>query len=162
MQSDYEKLMNYAFRLLAKKRYTSSEINKKLTQFLKRHDLEDVALVDSALKRLVELKYLDDEQFAIDYISDRLRFKPRGKFLLKRELKLKGINEDLIDETISHGEIDELELAMAAFEKKQRQWESLEPRKLKEKAFRFLSSRGFKPDTIYKVLNTWYGRLSLE
>lgn len=162
MQSDYEKLMNYAFRLLASKRYTSFEISKKLTQFLERHELEDEDLIESALKRLIELKYIDDAKYAADYVNDRVKLKPKGEFLIKRELKLKGIDEELIDKTIESKEIDESELASIAFEKKLRQWEKLDTVKIRQKAFSFLSSRGFRPDTIYKVINTWYGQRSLE
>lgn len=180
MHSDYEKLINHALRLIAKKRYTVIEIKQRLGRFLQRQGLESCELegredgscegggcegggcelIESVINRLLELKYLDDKQYSIDYCSDRIKFKPRGKFLLKRELKLKGIDEELIEEAINTAEIDEFEIAKAAFDRKLGQWAKYDKNKVKEKAFRFLASRGFNPDTIYKVVNTCYDRSS--
>ena len=98
--TDYEKLIQYALRILAKKRYTAFEIKKKLELFEAKqekleqekngNDTQKEATIKAVLERLFELRYLDDSGYAEDYISDRQKFKPRGKFLLARELKNKG------------------------------------------------------------------------
>lgn len=154
--NDYEKLLQYSLRILTKKRYTHHEIKKKLEQFSKRREIAGAGLVDQVLDRLFELKYLNDENYARDYISDRIRFKPRGKFLLKRELKLKGVDDDIVKNSLDENEIDENALAWMALRKKQRLWSDLSEQKRREKAYRFLSSLGFAQDAIYKAINGCY------
>lgn len=160
MGSEYEKLLAYSFRLLAKKRYTTSEISQKMSRFLSKKAIADENLVFKVLKRLDELNYLDDAQYAKDYCSGRANLRPSGKALIKRELKMKGISSEIIDEVLDGAGFDEFELAKEAFLRKSRQWRNVDPKKLREKAFRFLASRGFSPDTIYKVVNTQYDDLT--
>lgn len=163
MPPEYEKLMTYSLRLLSKKRYTVFELERKLERFLEKRKKIDCSekqdfsgAKEEVLQRLKELKYLDDEQYAADYCNERARLRPSGLFLLKRELKIKGVPDEITEGVVDSLEIDEFELAKDAFERKSRQWKNIDPRKMREKAFRFLSSRGFSPDTIYKVVNACY------
>lgn len=158
----YEKLLQYALRIIAMKRYTCFEMRGKLERFLKRFlkkvevDFQNDALIVDVLARLEELKYLDDEQYARDYIATRLKLRPRGQFLLCRELKLKGINSKVAAEILNEQNINEAEIAKNALEKRMRQWKKLPDQKGREKAFRFLSARGFAQDAIYKAINSCY------
>lgn len=173
----YEKLLQYALRIIAKKRYTGFEMRGKLEKFLKRVAADndekkdgmsygkileaevlktDNSFTEKVLARLEELKYLDDEQYARDYITTRLKLRPRGQFLLSRELKLKGINPEMITKMLTEQNINESEIAINALEKRMRQWETLPNLKQREKAFRFLSARGFAQDAIYKAINSCY------
>lgn len=180
----YEKLLQYALRIISKKRYTCFEMRRKLERFLKKANsekkenendklsnneladkealeddyavMEDDALIVDVLARLEELKYLDDGQYARDYITTRLKLRPRGQFLLSRELKLKGINSEVAAEILNEQNINEAEIAKNALEKRMRQWEKLPDQKGREKAFRFLSARGFAQDAIYKAIKSCY------
>lgn len=179
----YNKAMEYALRLISKKRYTIAEIGKKIETFLKKiarkveeqagEDAENGRLeteqdaatsplenreeiIDQVVARLIELKYLDDEQFAKDYINEKIRLRPRGKFLLIRELKSKGIPEQILDKAISETEIDELEMAIALLSKRLRLWQTLPPIKQKSKAYQFLASKGIDQDAIYRALKSYY------
>lgn len=156
MPSNYEKLLNYAFYILAKKRYTSTELSKKCKQYMKRRDMYDEAILEKVLKRLLELKYLDDDQYAKDYLAGRLKLKPKGKYALTKELKLKGIAADLIEKIFIQSPIDEDEVAMRALIQKERIWNKLPVLKKREKAYRFLSARGFSSETIYKIVYNRY------
>ena len=156
MHSDYEKLLNYSFRLLSRKRYTVFEIEKKLKQYSKRRSLNDWTDITKVIKRLFDLRYLDDQEYCNDFINSRIKFKPRGKFLIKRELLLKGIKKDLIEDTMNKNIINEEELGSRLIEKKTHKWSNLEIRKQKEKAYQFLSRKGFSLDSIYKILDKHY------
>lgn len=113
------------------------------------------------LSRLKDLKYLDDTAYTKDFISLRTSSsRPRGKFLLKRELKNKGIHPELAERIVEGSEINEEELAFESLLKKAKAIERAEPRKQKEKALRFLASRGFKIDAIYKAVDRWYNERS--
>ena len=156
MHSDYEKLLNYSFRLLSRKRYTVFEIEKKLKQYSKRRSLNDGNDINKVIKRLFDLRYLDDQEYCNDFINSRIKFKPRGKFLIKKELMLKGIKKDLIEDTMNKNIIDEEELGSRLIEKKIDKWSKLEIRKQKEKAYQLLSRKGFSLDSIYKILDKHY------
>ncbi|MBI5753680.1 RecX family transcriptional regulator [Candidatus Peregrinibacteria bacterium] len=168
----YEKLIQYALRIIAKKRYTTFEIEKKLKLFLARQAClpdrqkklakenaeEETEAINAVLARLQELKYLDDSVYADDYIADRKKFRPRGKFLLARELKKKGLDADLIQNALEKQKSDESETAVRALEKKSRQWHDIPLPKQRERAYRFLSARGFDSDAIYKAISCCYNR----
>ncbi len=161
MPSNYEKSISYTLRLLSKKRYTAFEITEKLKRFLQKQEAtesEEKETTDLVIKRLKELKYIDDEQYAKDFCSDRTKFKPSGKFLLKHELKKRGISKETIEKTTEGIEIEECVIAQDALERKSKQWKTDSKNKMKEKAVRFLASRGFSTDAIYKTINSCYDK----
>ncbi len=158
MHNDYEKLLNYSFRLLSKKRYTAFEIDRKLKYYSKRRSITEKGNIDKVLKRLFELRYLNDEEFVRDFIRSRTMFKPRGKFLIKKELLLKGIKKELIEEIMNSEEINEEELGAVLIEKKMDKWLNLNKMKQREKGFQLLSRKGFSIDSIYKILDKYYNR----
>jgi len=58
-------------------------------------------LVESVVDRLIELGYLDDEAFARAWVESRDRSRPRGEGALRRELLLKGVVRDVIDDVLA-------------------------------------------------------------
>lgn len=175
MPSNYERLLQYSLWLISKKRYTFLEVRKKLKQFIKKHHLEETDIneeredqwkeeakdsaeeaIERVIERLTELNYLNDANYARDYVNDRLKLRPRGKFLLKRELKLKGIDSEIIASTLDNVEVDELTMAMDLIKKRRFNLNGNLDRKTQEKekarAFSFLSSKGFNKEIIYKAV----------
>lgn len=153
---DYEKLIQYGLRISAKKRYTVFEMRKKLKQAGKKLENPREEVIDLVLERLLELKYLDDKAYIDDYVRDRVNFKPRGKLLLKKELQLKGLRKELIQDALKNQNIDEFELAKKALEKKIFSWQKYPFEKQRNKAFLFLTSKGFGQDPIYKAIDRCY------
>ncbi len=58
-------------------------------------------LCDEVIARLVEMRYLDDRDFARAWVESRDRAKPRGAVALRRELQLKGVPADTIAEVLA-------------------------------------------------------------
>lgn len=178
----YTFLLTKALSLLSKRRYTVLKLKKKLILALEKKIKTDpaslqlsggVGLEDNApspqdfeqdlkqvLSRLKDLKYLDDTAYTKDFIESRISSRPRGKFLIKRELKNKGIHPELAERIVEGSEINEEDLAFESLLKKAKAIERAEPRKQKEKALRFLASRGFAIDAIYKAVDRWYNEHS--
>lgn len=164
MNKTYDKLLNYAFWLLGRRRYTAWQIEGKLKDYLKREkekagdetEYDQDEEIGEVLARLKELKYLDDEQYLKDYVSERVKFKPRGVYLIKNELKKKGIDKDLINQVMEQSPINEIEMAVALLEKKGKNWSKFDRQKIKQKASFFLASKGFKADTVYKAITKCY------
>lgn len=178
MSNTYEKLLQYSLRIIVKKRYTIAEMQKKLEQFFDKHfedpnkDLEEDAeesedentpteetsaqAISRVIGRLQELKYLDDKQYVKDYISDRIRFRPRGKFLIQKELGKKGLPYELVNSAFSETGIDESEIARRILQKYFAKVARLPKEKQKARIFSILASKGINPETIYKVVERHY------
>ncbi len=90
-----EKALQSALRFIGYKQRTESELIKKLNQ------LEYSAeIIESVILELKEKRYLDDDEFASQWIEIRGETKPRGKNLLKMELRKKGIAGEIIEAAI--------------------------------------------------------------
>lgn len=144
----YQILLSYAFRALAQRRHSVFELEKKLAK----KDIGGEEVRKQVIARLKDLKYLDDDEFVKSYIETRTESNPKGKFLLKKELGLKGIPEELVEKTWEELKINEEDLARKIIKKKTRALSALQGQKKKEKLFYYLSSRGFSRDVIYEIL----------
>ncbi len=156
MHKDYDKLLNYSFRLLSKKRYTTAEIEKKLKFYSKRRSIKEKENIPKVLERLCELKYLNDEDYARDFVKSRTMFKPRGKILIRRELLMKGLKNELVNKIINSEEIDEESMGQILIDKKSNKWSALNPKERREKSFQLLARKGISIDSIYKILDKHY------
>ena len=85
-----------AARLLESRHRTVQEVRRRLTDAGYPSDL-----VDTAVARLAELGYLDDEEFARAWVASRDRAHPRGERALRQELARKGVARDVIDEVLA-------------------------------------------------------------
>lgn len=160
---NYEKLMQYAFHILSRKRYTVKEMRQKLAEYLRKRKkmlqddgTEGAKLANEGVLRLCELGYLNDQSYTRDYLAQRIKLRPRGKFVLRRELAMKGIDKEIIEKELEECEIDEFEMAKAILLKKIKSWSKYDVRKQKSKAYAFLASKGFERDAIYRVMESCY------
>lgn len=134
------KTFQSALWYLSRQPRTISEIRKKLTD--RDFDLQDI---EEAIARLVQLKFLDDQKFAKNYIERSTRSK--GLSRIKRELILKGVSKSIIDEESALIESDAME--ESAFEIAQKKFRSLRnlPKvKIYNRLISFLIRRGFSYD----------------
>ncbi|MBU1446047.1 RecX family transcriptional regulator, partial [Patescibacteria group bacterium] len=145
MDTCYQQLLLYALGLLSKRRYTEYGIYIKL----KNKELGTEKEIQQVIDRLKELKYINDFSFAQDYIRTRVLLNPRGRRMLRLELKRKGIKKEIINTTIEEAEIDEVEIANAILKKKERLISKLSDQKKREKIFFLLTSRGVDIQSIY-------------
>ena len=132
-----------ALRILARREHSRAELFNKLLPHVQ--DGEDI---ESVLDELERKNWLSDARAADMIVSQR-----RSRFGAQRiihELHQKGIAENLIDHAIPQLRETELEAAREVWKKK---FGTL-PGNQKEKAqqVRFLQSRGFSVDVIFRVL----------
>lgn len=143
-QKTYDKLLRFAtLRPRSKK-----EVN---TWFVK-HKVHD-SIHDSLFNRLKRLDLIDDEKFAKWWVEQRLSFRPRGKRILNYELRIKGIDRDIIEKVVSEVEIDEAKIAKELLEKKLYRWKNLEKFKARKKMSDFLARKGFEWDVIKNAID---------
>lgn len=145
-------LRTRALQYLARRDYSRAELRSKLLVCVQAEDYPDqsqpVELLDALLDELTARGWLSDERAATQLIhTKRSRF---GTQHITHELRQKGIAEDLINAAMPA--LKETELA-AAREVWQRKF-GIAPRNEKEKAkqVRFLQSRGFALEVVFKLL----------
>ncbi|MEZ4549714.1 MAG: regulatory protein RecX [Desulfobacterales bacterium] len=97
--------------------------------------------VADTIARLEDLGYLNDREFARIWIEHRSRLNPKGAYVLKGELRQKGIKEAIIRELLET--IDEHKLAWKAAAPKLRRMKTIEKKVFIKKLGAFLIRRGF-------------------
>ena len=140
-----------ALQYLARREYSRAELRGKLLPHVQAdQDFEQAPPVDlnALLDDLVARGWLSDERAAMQLVhAKRSRF---GTQRITHELRQKGIAEELIRAALPELKESELEAARVVWQKK---FGTL-PQDEKEKAkqVRFLQSRGFALDVVFKVL----------
>lgn len=110
---------------------------------------------DDAEKVIEELKkedLIDDKKFVDWFVRNRTTLKPKGQRMLVRELKLKGISDEMIEKFFLENSLDEEKLAFQILEKRWPRFKNLDSRKRFEKSARFLMSRGFSYDLTKRLI----------
>jgi regulatory protein len=130
-----------ALRLLARREHTRQELESKLSPHA--GSSEELKGLLTGLK---QKNQLSEERFA----EERARRLSRkyGAARIRQDLKAKGVSEELIERV---SPADELGRARAILERKYR--EPATTREEKAKRMRFLQSRGFSSDIIFKLLS---------
>lgn len=145
---DPEIVLEAAARFLEVRARSIAEVRRRLTSAGYRSEL-----VEGAITRLEELGILDDEAFARTWVESRDRARPRGERAIRDELRLKGVDRAIVDETLD-GRRDEgggaLEVAAAErlIARNRRTLDRVvDPRQRRQRAYALLARNGFDPDT---------------
>ena len=130
-----------ALRLLARREHSRTELERKLQPHA-----ESSAELQALCSKLTEKNQLSEERFA----EERARVLSRkyGAARIRQDLKAKGVSAELIERVSAEGE---LERARAILERKYRT--PMSTREEKAKRMRFLQSRGFSSEIIFKLLS---------
>ena len=115
-------------------------------------------LVDQVIGRLTEIGILDDDAFARAWGESRDRAHPRGEWALRRELTLKGVAREVVDEVLAErrdatveGDPDR-DSAAALLERRRASLErEPDPNKRRQRAYALLARKGFDPETCREV-----------
>lgn len=147
----YVQAKQSALDYLAHKARTEQEVRRKLRGI----DVS-VGVIERVLARLEELGYLDDEAYAHNYVRNRFSNKKYGPIRIRRELVERGVDRSVADEAVADL-LGDRDVGEAAWVHAQKRWPRLsdeqDPRRRKQKMYRYLRRRGFSSDTIYTVLD---------
>ena len=106
------------------------------------------------MRHLIEERYIDNRRYAEAFVRDKYRFNKWGRIKIAQGLRMKGIDNDMIEaamETINEKEyIDILRDLIKAKRKSTRGASEYE---INGKLIRFATGRGFEFDTIRKCIN---------
>ncbi|MFQ5528771.1 MAG: regulatory protein RecX [Gemmatimonadota bacterium] len=148
--SDVEAL-EAALRLLSFRARSRVELQRRL-----RRSGHALPAIDVAVARCDELGYLDDHAFALAYVRDRLKFRPRGRRVLAAELRVRGVDRttavSAIDEAFTEADVSEAELADRLARTRARSLVGLESAVARRRLAAYLARRGFSSATIREAV----------
>lgn len=133
---------------------SEKEMRDYLSRKLKRYELEPdeiQELVDTKIAKLQKYDLINDLKFAQLYADEKSRFKQRGEYRIKLELREKGIADEIIAEALTQREEEDVDilprLLMSRY--KNIDWKDV---KMRQKAIQGLMRRGFAINDIKKSI----------
>jgi regulatory protein len=79
---------------------------EEVRRFLRRKETPP-EVIEAALARLDRLDFVNDRTFSGFWIESREQFSPRGARALKNELRMKGVERDIVDELVNDEQDEE-------------------------------------------------------
>jgi len=155
-EDQLEKAKKYVLSLLNRKSYSEFEITKKLKN--KGFSKINIFRIVNWLK---EKEFINDEEFALCWAQTKIKNRPLGRYKLIQDLKLKGINQIIINKVINKifSEYNELSLAQNLVDRKIILLKQKKIPICPDKIYHFLLRRGFPQEiseTLYKNLQKIY------
>lgn len=120
-------------------------------------------VIDAALERLDRLNFVNDRAFVEFWVENRDKFNPRGSRALKNELRLKGVERDIVDELVDK-DGDE-ELALRAARKKAASLAhtpGMDYATFRNRLGAFLQRRGFGYDVVTHTVKALWNEMKQE
>ncbi|HSX18856.1 MAG TPA: RecX family transcriptional regulator [Candidatus Saccharimonadales bacterium] len=151
-KEELTKLQDTAIRFLNYRPRSEKEVRDNLTkkiaqkESIKFQEAQQSPLIEEIIRKLKKYKFINDLEFAKWFVESRIRSHQKSIRVISMELKLKGIEKEVI-EKITSSVGNETELAKKAIEKKVKRWQKLSDLDFKKKLYQFLLSRGFDYDT---------------
>lgn len=135
-QKTYNKLLRFA--TLRPRSY------KEITDWFKRKEVA-MHFHEKLIAKLTKLELLDDDKFAKWWVEQRLQFKLKSQKELIYELKVKGINQKIINNLVHEVFSKEQEdmTIKKLLDKNSYKWDKFENRVKRHKMLEFLVRKGF-------------------
>ena len=109
------------------------------------------SVIDAVVNELLTKNYLNDREFAENWISSRVQSKPRSQKMIRYELLKKLIPEDIIEEALEAAP-NNYELALCLGEKYLRRFAHIKEKEFIKKMTGVLARRAFSFSEIKTVL----------
>jgi regulatory protein len=132
----FQRCLNAAFHLLSYRPRSEAELSERLHR--RGFDDDKVAAV---LAKLKEQGLVDDLAFAQFWKENRQSFRPRSQWLTRRELRQKGVAQDIIDQVAT--QLDDQDSAYRAAMTKAHHLSTADYDSFRRKLGQFLKRRGF-------------------
>lgn len=122
---------------------------KEMHDYLAKKEFKEDEISET-LKRLIDLRFLNDDDFARTFTENRQR-KGKSRRSIEFELKLKGVDKEQAADVLDFANSD-YKTSLEYISKRLHQFDRYEPEEKQKKIISRLRSRGFDWDTIAKVL----------
>jgi regulatory protein len=135
---------------------------EEVRRYLRRKETP-AEIIEAALARLDRLDFVNDRTFAEFWIEAREQFSPRGAHALKNELRMKGVEREVVDELVDD-EQDE-ERALRAGRKKAMSLvnvPNMDYARFRNRLGSFLQRRGFGYEVTRRTVRALWNELKEE
>jgi regulatory protein len=151
---DAAALYEYAVASLGRRMRTVAELKRLMRRRVEAGEAGE-AKMDAVVARLKEYKFLNDTAYASDYTRLRQENEKFGKRRVRQELMQKGVDAELIAQTIdtAYEGVSEEELARKHLARKGVKKPA--DQKQAARVMRMLVRAGFSTGAIVKVLKSW-------
>jgi regulatory protein len=143
--SELNTITNAALGLLARREYSTGELQERLARRTKNQDL-----VDTVLAALQEQGLQSDERFSEHFVRYKID-QGKGPHRIKQDLRQKHVPDDLIDRFVSNDSEFWAERAAEVYSRKFKDL-PLKDEKDKAKRLRFMVSRGFSAHQVFDLI----------
>jgi regulatory protein len=147
-------LFDYAVKALGSQMRSEADLRRRLKERAE-PDEQGEAAIAAVLIRLRSYGYLNDVSFAETYARLRQQNEKFGERRVRQDLQQKGIQPELIAETLEarYGQVNEEALAREYLSRKRLR--KPEDKKATARILRRLVTAGFSTGVIYKILRQW-------
>ncbi|GFI61439.1 regulatory protein RecX [Clostridiales bacterium] len=133
----YIRAQDAAVKYLGYKMRTAAEVKNKLREYEYSDDI-----IEKVLEFLEKYDYIDDVSYCEKYIKETINLRPKGKYLIRHELKQRGIDEETIDSVLEDYDINEQEQAEMLLMKKYEDFAEMDRKEL-NRVYGYLQRRGY-------------------
>ena len=143
-------------KLLSFRPRSCHEMTNKLDKFAKKNTISQKHITQ-AIQNLENQNLLNDRQFAQWWILQRRSDKPKGIRAIKYELRLKGVDRNLIEEVLDEKQSGlqiDYEMAKKIINRKKPSYKNLSAINIKMKISQLLYRRGFTWDVISRIIDS--------
>ena len=154
LKKESDRARGAALRLLALRPRTVLEIREQLGRRFGKDAVEET------VGRLLSEGLLDDADYANQWRQSRERHKPRSRGMIARELKTRGVADDLIDDALEG--YDSSDAARRAAQRYASRQSGAGRIAFDRRVGAFLARRGFEPSVIRQVLQKLREELEID
>jgi len=147
-ESGYRHGKSVALRFLRERPRSVHEIRCRLMR-----DRIEPKTIDVLIKSLSDQNLLNDAEFAHSWVDSRVGLRPKGMFLVRCELRAKGVRENLIEEALAYGYPGELEVARPLVARRATLLAGESRTGFRRKLGAYLKRRGFSSETIVHLVD---------
>ena len=145
---DVEKAREKALRFLGNRPRSEWEVR----QNLQKADY-GATTIDRVLERLRGVALVDDAAFVRYWLDNRAQFKPKGAMALRQELRLKGVDREVIDAVLAESKHTDDNAALRSALAQADRYRQLPRAEFAQKLGAYLARRGFDYETVREAVN---------
>jgi len=153
VKDELNKAKAYAYRLLNYRSRSEKELRGRLKD--KGYNAQ---VIDKLAEELKDEDLIDDKKFARLWAKMRSQGNARGLSVIKFELLSKGVDKDIVEETLSEAReaFSEEEIVRQLLNRRMRAVAGLDRQKARQRIYGYLKRRGFSTQVVLKVLDETY------
>ncbi len=156
LRKDIELFDNTVQAKLNAERFIATRMRseREVRQRLRRQGFPD-DVIEEIIVVFRRVNMLNDAEFARMWVRDRLALRPRSAAMLRRELRTKGVTEEVTDQVLQEAfeDREEADIARALADSYCRKHPNIEGEVLKRRLAGFLQRKGYTASLVYDVVN---------